>query len=94
MGEDGPTDVLSFPIDGLTAPKDGIDAGPVVIGEVVLCPKVAAEKARDDLDRELDLLVAHGVLHLLGHDHDTEESAARMREREKRITGQQGARAS
>lgn len=98
MNEPGPTDVLSFPVDGLSEssadpPGEGFEAGPpVLIGEVVICPAVAAG-ARADLLLELDLLVAHGVLHLLGHDHEDEPGAERMRAMEKRITGRSGARA-
>ncbi len=65
-----------------------------MIGEVVLCPEVAAQQAPSDLDAELDLLTAHGVLHLLGYDHDTEAGAEQMRAREHALTGQSGARAS
>jgi probable rRNA maturation factor len=68
----------------------------VLIGEIVLCPEVAAEQAPpgpDGLRAELDLLVAHGVLHLLGYDHDTEEAAASMRRREEAACGRSGARA-
>lgn len=94
MGEEGPTDVLSFPIDGLVSEEPEPDGPPVVIGEVVLCPEVAGRQAAGDLAGELDLLVAHGVLHCLGHHHDTEEAAARMRAGERAATGRSGARAS
>ena len=57
-GEQGPTDVLSFPMD-----EDGL------LGDVVICPAEAARN-NPDLASELRLLVAHGVLHLLGHDHE------------------------
>lgn len=90
LGEEGPTDVLAFPIDG----PDLQNETPVLIGDVVVCPEFARDQAKEDLAGELDLLVAHGVLHLLGHDHDTEQSASRMREVEKAITGREGARAS
>lgn len=93
LGDEGPTDVLAFPVDALGATTSG--PGPVLLGEVVICPEFAAgQAAPDGLDDELDLLVAHGVLHLLGHDHDTEERASRMRMREKAVTGRSGARAS
>lgn len=94
MGEVGPTDVLSFPVDGLVREGRQRDQVPVVIGEVVLCPEVAQRQAPGDPQGELELLVAHGVLHLLGFDHDTEPSAAQMREREHNSTGRSGARAS
>lgn len=91
MGEVGPTDVLSFPVDGLVAAAadDGV---PVIIGEVFICPAYAL-LGNTDL-AELDLLVAHGVLHLLGFDHDTEARAAEMREREIAASGRSGARAT
>jgi probable rRNA maturation factor len=69
----------------------------VLIGDIVLCPEVAATQAppgHDGVASELDLLVAHGVLHLLGYDHDSEEAAAAMRSREEAICGRSGAQAS
>jgi probable rRNA maturation factor len=94
---DGPTDVLSFPVDGLVTSPPGEAEPPVLIGDVVLCPEVAAAQAPPGpggVASELDLLVTHGVLHLLGYDHDTEEAAAAMRSREEAICGRSGARAS
>lgn len=90
LGEEGPTDVLSFPVDGLVneVPRAG---PPPLIGEVVICPEIAAAQAKDGLTSELDLLVAHGVLHLLGFDHQTKEAAEKMRWREREITGRAGA---
>jgi probable rRNA maturation factor len=81
MDEEGPTDVLSFPLD--EQPPDG---GPRVIGDVVICPKVAAAQ-NDDLDAELRLLLVHGILHLLGYDHETEDERARMWERQEAYSG-------
>lgn len=97
LGGTGPTDVLAFPIDGLVTEAVDPDGPPVIIGEVVLCPEVARAQAppgEAGFAGELDLLVAHGVLHLLGYDHDTEEHAAAMREREEAACGRSGARAS
>lgn len=93
MGKSGPTDVLAFPIDGAGDPGLGEDGPPRMIGDLVLCPEVAAAQATSGVDAELDLLVAHGVLHLLGYDHDTEAGAEQMRLREFDLTGQSGARA-
>jgi probable rRNA maturation factor len=93
MGKPGPTDVLAFPIDGAGDPGLGEDGPPRMIGDLVLCPEVAAAQATSGMDAELDLLVAHGVLHLLGYDHDTEAGAEKMRLREFNLTGQSGARA-
>ncbi len=89
MGLEGPTDVLSFPVDGLVKDER---AEPILIGDVVVCPEVA-QSAGNDLQGELDLLVVHGVLHLLGHDHDTPEGADAMRSVEKAISGRAGATA-
>ena len=68
LGGEGPTDVLSFPLDGI---DDGGPGG-CIVGDVVVCPQVAAAQAPDhagDLASELGLLVAHGALHLCGWDH-------------------------
>ena len=74
MKEPGPTDVLSFPMDELNDQRDDLegDLPPTLLGDVVLCPAVAAaqaEQAGHSLAAELDLLCTHGVLHLLGYDH-------------------------
>jgi len=79
MGESGPTDVLSFPMDELREPSRGEPGEPGVLGDVVLCPPVAAAQAEiagHSVAMELELLLVHGVLHLLGHDHaDPDEHA-------------------
>ncbi len=69
MGSEGATDVLAFPIDypGETPPGQ-----PALLGDVVLCPAVAADHAEREgrtLWEEVELLLVHGILHLLGHDH-------------------------
>ena len=74
MDEPGPTDVMSFPMDELDTARtpDPEAPGPALLGDVVLCPAVAAEQAEQAghaLDDELHLLTVHGVLHLLGYDH-------------------------
>ena len=74
MDEPGPTDVMSFPMDELDTARrpDESGPGPALLGDVVLCPAVAAEQAKaagHALQDELHLLTVHGVLHLLGHDH-------------------------
>lgn len=76
MDEPGPTDVLSFPMDELRSADVGADAQPGVLGDIVLCPEFvraqASEKGRS-LDEELAFLVTHGMLHLIGYDHATQE---------------------
>jgi probable rRNA maturation factor len=72
MDEPGPTDVLSFPMDELRPGSDGEDSPPGLLGDVVLCPQVAATQARQaghSTAEELLLLTTHGILHLLGYDH-------------------------
>ncbi len=99
----GPTDVLSFPIDddvvelgrwpdaSTTGPDRspvGADEAPLLLGDVVICPAVAAANApghAGTYEDELALLVVHGILHVLGMDHaDTADTAA-MRQREREL---------
>lgn len=88
MEGDGPTDVLAFPIDGLAAAGGGGDGPPGVVGDVVVCPAVAERNAPDHAGRpedELALLVVHGALHLLGHDHAEPDERSRMQDRERHL---------
>ncbi len=81
MGEPGPTDVLSFPMDELRPGNDDIITPAGVLGDVVLCPQVAevqAEGAGHSTMDELLYLTAHGILHLLGFDHAEPEEEKEM----------------
>ncbi|KQM60189.1 MULTISPECIES: rRNA maturation RNase YbeY [unclassified Agreia] len=72
MDEPGPTDVLSFPMDELRPGTEDAPTPPGLLGDIVLCPQVAevqAAGAGHTILDELQLLTAHGVLHLLGFDH-------------------------
>lgn len=83
MGGTGPTDVLAFPIDGAAAvPGDQ----PAMVGDIVICPEVAA-RAPQALDDELALLVVHGALHLVGHDHAEPDETAVMKSLEQELLG-------
>lgn len=85
LGHDGPTDVLSFPLDDDRADRTDFGDVPVLLGDVVICPAVAAEQApghAGTLDDELALLVVHGVLHVLGHDHADDDERRSMQDRE------------
>ncbi len=99
---EGPTDVLAFPIEdegerggrspdeGGTGPasQDAETGRPVLLGDVVVCPIVAARHAVDHgvtFDDEIALLVVHGILHLLGMDHEAEDEAERMERREQQL---------
>jgi probable rRNA maturation factor len=83
MGKDGPTDVLSFPLDD--DGDDSIPGVPTLLGDIVISPAVAARQCADHagtFDDEIALLVVHGILHILGHDHAESDEAAVMRSRE------------
>jgi len=100
LGKTGPTDVLSFPIDAadldLTVVASGATRGPdrapadpsempLLLGDIVVCPAVAARQAPEHagtLDDELALLIVHGILHVLGHDHAEAAEQVVMRKRE------------
>lgn len=87
MGKVGATDVLSFPLDAIDDTADAMP-GPVLLGDVVVCPAVAREVApthAGTLDDELALLVVHGILHVLGHDHAEPDEMRVMRDREREL---------
>ena len=83
-GEERPTDVLAFPQDEVIAagvPDDDVDNPEALMGDVVLCPSYAeagALQAGHPLAAELELLLCHGILHLLGYDHADEGESAEM----------------
>jgi probable rRNA maturation factor len=80
MDEPGPTDVLSFPLDD-------DEEGTRILGDVVICPAVAARNNPSDPVAELRLLIVHGVLHLLGYDHEEDADRAEMWARQERYSG-------
>jgi probable rRNA maturation factor len=79
--QEGPTDVLSFPLG------DAGDDGITLLGDVVIAPGVAARNNPGDPDGELRLLLVHGILHLLGFDHEAEDEKAEMWSRQERYSG-------
>ena len=60
-----PTDVLAFPVDGPEALDWPADGPPPELGDVVICPEAAQEP--------LETLAVHGLLHLLGYDHEVDD---------------------
>lgn len=117
MGHEGPTDVLSFPLDGDDDDQfpggddgpgldgvpnlDGVPDGasglgggvPIHLGDVVVCPEVAERQAPEHcgtLEAELSLLIIHGVLHILGHDHAEPAETKIMQDRERQHLGTLG----
>ena len=103
LGKTGPTDVLSFPIEDEPGPTgrspDLGGSGPgvspeqgalMLLGDVVICPAVAARNAVEHevaFEDEVALLVVHGLLHLLGLDHEIEAEAERMEAIEQQLLG-------
>lgn len=72
MDEPGSTDVLSFPMDELRAGTPDVPSAEGILGDIVICPEVAirqAQVAGHTTEVEMRLLLTHGILHLLGHDH-------------------------
>jgi probable rRNA maturation factor len=109
LGKEGPTDVLSFPIEdeldapgpppagqgqGVTGPGRDLppeeDPMPVLVGDVVICPEVAWRNAPEHAgtyEDELALLLVHGILHLLGMDHQQDAEAEEMEALERELLG-------
>jgi probable rRNA maturation factor len=103
MGQDGPTDVLAFPLEddligagrwpdnGPTGPASNraeIEEAPLLLGDVVVCPAVAASNApahAGTYEDEVALLVVHGILHVLGMDHVEPEEASVMQAKERSL---------
>ena len=81
MDLEGPTDVLSFEMDELRPGSEDKEPEPGLLGDVVLCPSVAVEQAKaagHSTADELDLLTTHGILHLLGFDHEEPDEEQEM----------------
>lgn len=81
MEEEGPTDVLSFPMDEVRPPPPGHEPAEGMLGDVVVCPTVAAKQAKTAghaTIEEILLLVTHGILHVLGYDHAEPEEEREM----------------
>jgi probable rRNA maturation factor len=96
----GPTDVMAFPMDAEDLPRDEHDlSGPrmgkpqsmeTLLGDVVLCPDVAAQQAKiagHSTEAELHLLCTHGILHLLGYDHGEPEEEREMFGKQAELVG-------
>ena len=81
LGIDAPTDVLSFPASETDGSEIDPETGSRYLGDIIISVPYAAKgaaKASHPLESELQLLVVHGVLHLLGHDHATPKEKAKM----------------
>jgi|SRR5215471_1208175 len=79
--KDQATDVLSFPCSTSSYNKPGFEAG--YLGDIIISVERARHQAlerKHGLERELRILVIHGLLHLLGHDHETDQGQMRRKE--------------
>ena len=82
-GIKGPTDVLSF---GCDDPCVVSGDEPITLGDVIIAPEVALAQSAEygtTVEAELDLLLVHGILHLLGYEHESDEQAEVMQARER-----------
>jgi probable rRNA maturation factor len=87
-GKDCPTDVLSFALNEGEEPE--VIDGPkeVLLGDIIISLETATRQAEEyghSLERELSYLTVHGILHLLGYDHMTEDEKKEMRQEEEHI---------
>ncbi len=82
MEGSGPTDVLSFPLDD--DKRDVFDGQPRLLGDIMICPEVVQNQAPFDAEGEVALMVVHGILHILGMDHQDADDAIEMKAAEQR----------
>ena len=91
MKRSGPTDVLSFPVEDLlpgVVPEHDPHGPPLMIGDVFVAPSYVRRQAAEyevTFEDELALMVTHGILHLIGYDHQVDDDAERMEQRERDI---------
>lgn len=88
MDLEGPTDVMSFPMDELRPTPLGQDPQPGMLGDIVICPQVAAQqalKSGHNTMEEILLLTTHGILHLLGYDHAEADEKKEMFDLQRRL---------
>lgn len=96
LGQSGPTDVLSFPVEAFrpgSVPAVVPEGAPLLVGDVVIAPDYIRRQAGElglTVDDEMALMVAHGILHLLGYDHQDDADAELMEGRERVILASQG----
>ena len=86
-GKDSPTDVLSFPLNSGASFKGPLSP-PVLLGDVVISVETARRQAREkdqNLYEQVGRLLVHGILHLLGFDHEKARDARRMWRKEREL---------
>jgi probable rRNA maturation factor len=91
LNREGPTDVLAFPVEALlpgVVPETDPAGPPLLLGDVIVAPSYIERQASEfgvTFDAEMSLMVTHGLLHLLGYDHQNDTEAAVMEGRERSI---------
>jgi probable rRNA maturation factor len=96
LAREGPTDVLAFPVEELlpgVVPDLHPQSPPLMLGDVVIAPTYVRRQAAElqvSFDDEIALMVTHGILHLLGYDHEEDDEAERMESRERVLLGKVG----
>lgn len=96
LSRTGPTDVLAFPVEELlpgVVPEHDPLGPPLMIGDVVIAPGYVANQATEygvTFEDEMALMVTHGILHLLGYDHEADSDAERMEQRERDLLAKVG----
>ena len=88
MNESGPTDVMSFPMDDIVLQDSKLRKKQAILGDIIICPAVALKDAKEqgiNPAYHLIFLLTHGVLHLLGQDHQEASQRVVMQKREQGI---------
>jgi probable rRNA maturation factor len=88
MNEPGPTDVMSFPMDDIVLQDSKLRKKQAILGDIIICPAVALKDSREqgiNPAYHLVFLLAHGILHLLGQDHQAASQRVVMQKREQGI---------
>ncbi len=89
LSRTGPTDVLAFPVEDMiagVAPDPDPSGPPVMIGDVIIAPGYVRRQAGElevEFEDEMALMVTHGILHLMGYDHQEDGDASAMEGRER-----------
>ena len=91
MQRQGPTDVLAFPLETLRPgqpPQRRANEAPLNLGDIMISPDYVERQASDHdgtFEEELELMIVHGMLHLLGYDHQSDGDAKAMAAREQKL---------
>jgi probable rRNA maturation factor len=91
LNRTGPTDVLAFPVEDLkpgVVPERDFNGPPLLLGDIIVAPEYISRQAEEygvSFEDEISLMVVHGLLHLLGYDHQDDDEAEAMELREREI---------